>query len=162
MQADPERVYIDSCVLLAYICGEPKRAADVEAVLDEAEREQLELITSVITIGEVLYGAARGGVLLDPGVESQIDALWEPASPITLVDVTAAVAVRAREVRRDALMVGRSVPKLPDAIHLASAMLSQCDRLFTYETKRRRILWRRWIGIPVEGPSVAAPRLDLG
>ena len=49
--------YADANVLLAYVGNEPGRADIVEALLDEARRGVIEIITSVLSIAEVAFGA---------------------------------------------------------------------------------------------------------
>ena len=88
MPASTRRIYVDANVLLAYLGNETGRAEIVEALLDEARRSEIEIITSVLSIAEVAFGAQERDAGLTPEGEAQIDTLWQPASPITLVDVS--------------------------------------------------------------------------
>jgi predicted nucleic acid-binding protein len=89
--------YVDANVLLAYVGNETGGADIVEALLDEARRGEIEIITSVLSIAEVAFGAQERDAGLTPEGEAHIDTLWQPASPITLVDVS---ETTAREARR--------------------------------------------------------------
>ena len=87
MPASTRRIYVDANVLLAYLGNETGRAEIVESLLDEARRSEIEIITSVLSIAEVAFGAQERDAGLTREGEAQIDTLWQPASPITLVDV---------------------------------------------------------------------------
>ena len=56
MPASPHRVYFDANVFLAYVSNEDGRAAVVRSLLAEAQRAQIEIVTSVLSIAEVAYG----------------------------------------------------------------------------------------------------------
>ena len=100
MPADPERVYLDACVLLAYIGNEDGRADVVQALLYEAQRGEIDVITSVISIAEVAFGAEERDSGITTEGEQAIDELWTPSSPITLVDVSETLAHAARAIIR--------------------------------------------------------------
>ena len=57
MPARPPRVYIDACVLLAYVGNEEGRADTVQSILDDARNSRIELLTSALSITEVAYVA---------------------------------------------------------------------------------------------------------
>ena len=48
MPASTRRIYVDANVLLAYLGNETGRAEIVQALLDEARRSEIEIITSVL------------------------------------------------------------------------------------------------------------------
>lgn len=48
MPDPPRRVYWDACVFLSFINGYPDRVPTIEALLDEAAKGDLELLTSVL------------------------------------------------------------------------------------------------------------------
>jgi predicted nucleic acid-binding protein len=102
MPAELRRVYIDANVLLAYVGNEEGRADTVQTVLDDARRGTLEILTSVLSIAEVAYGAHERDQGLSEAGEEAIEQLWTPASPITLVDVSQAVTRNARTMIRKA------------------------------------------------------------
>ena len=61
MPANPRRIYFDANVFLAYVGNEQGRADTVQALLDEARRDEIEIVTSVLSIAEVAYGAHEVG-----------------------------------------------------------------------------------------------------
>ena len=96
------------------------------------------------------------------GSEDAIDQLWVPASPINVVDVSARVALEARAIIRQSKRLGTKAVKPADAIHLASASIQQCDRLFTYESESTRGKWEDLVHVRVAEPFLDEPRLDIG
>ena len=162
MTARQIRVYLDSNVLIAYVADEEGRAGVVQSVLEDARGKKIELITSVLSITEVasISTDQAGG---DPvGSQESLDQLWVPASPINVVDVSARVALEARAIIRHSKRHGTRAVKPADAIHLASASIQQCDRLFTYESESTRSKWEDLIHLRVAEPFLDEPRLDIG
>lgn len=161
MPADPRRLYFDANVFLAYVGNEEGRADTVQALLDEARRAEIVIVTSVLSIAEVAYGAHERDEGLTEAGEEAIEELWTPASPVTLVDVSQAVTRNARTVIRDARLRGLSGFRGADAVHLATARMFACDVIFTYETEARRQRWQQIVGIPVSEPVTNTPQLGL-
>ena len=162
MRARPIRVYLDSNVLIAYVADEEGRAGVVQSVLEDARQEKIDLITSVLSITEVAYISTDQAGDDPVGSQDAIDQLWVPASPISVVDVSARVALEARAIVRQSKGPGTRVVKPADAIHLASASIQQCDRLFTYESESTRRQWEGLVHVRVAEPFLDEPRLDIG
>ncbi len=153
------RVYVDSCVLLAYIGNEEHRADTVQSVLEDARSGKIDLLTSVLSITEVAYVATE---IMDPAAnEDRIDQLWTPASPITVIDVSQRVARAARSVIRRARREGFRGVRSADAIHLGAADLQGCSRFFTYEKETTREQWSGLIEATVSEPYTDNPRFDF-
>ena len=161
MPANLSRVYFDANVFLAYVGNEEGRADLVQALLDEARRGEIEILTSVLSIAEVAYGAHERDHGLTEVGEEAIEQLWTPSSPVTLVDVSQAVTRNARTIIREAKAQGLSGFRGADAIHLATARMFGCDEIFTYEAMSRRTQWQTITGIPVTEPITDTPRLGL-
>lgn len=161
MPADRPRIYFDANVFLAYIGNEEGRADTVQTLLDEARRGEIEILTSVLSIAEVAYGAhERDNGLTEAGEES-IDQLWTPASPVTLADVSQATTRHARRFIRRAVGQGATGLRAADAIHLATAEMFGCGVVFTYEREPRRHQWREIVGVEVTEPTTNRPQLGL-
>jgi hypothetical protein len=60
MPANPRRIYFDANVFLAYVGNEAGRADTVQALLDEARRGEIEIVTSVLSVAEVPDAVATG------------------------------------------------------------------------------------------------------
>jgi predicted nucleic acid-binding protein len=161
MSDEPDRVYLDACVLLAYVTDEPDRANVVQSILDDARQARIKLLTSVLSIAEVAYvpSGADSDIALDE--DDAIDELWTPASPITLVDISETVARGARQVIRRATQSPGTGVRSADAIHLASAELHSCNWLFTYENEATKTRWNNLIPPEVAEPFTSSPQLGF-
>lgn len=102
----------------------------MRAVLGDWEAGNVTLVTSTLTITEVLYvRTAQPAVWLDA---SQRDALIDLFTPdgyrkLTLVELTRPIAEAARDLCWD----HRVRPK--DAVHVASAIAAECEVLHTHD-----------------------------
>ncbi len=161
MPASPRRIYFDANVFLAYVGNEHGRADVVQALLDEARRAQIEILTSVLSIAEVAFGAHERDHGLTEAGEEVIEQLWTPAAPVTLADVSHAVARNARTIIRAAKAQGFSGLRGADAVHLATARMFGCDEIFTYEAEARRQQWCQVTGIDVSEPTTNTPQLGF-
>jgi predicted nucleic acid-binding protein len=152
-----ERAYLDSNVLLALVQNENGRADVVQGLLEDARHGRIEAITSVLTVTEVAFAAVEiAGGNLDTEASDAIDTLWEPASPITVVDASMVTSRKARALIREAKNRGFTL-KPYDAQHLAAAVLHEATRVFTYEDATTRAKWSDLLGIPVEEPFTTQP-----
>ena len=161
MRTRPIRAYLDANVLIAYVANEEGRAGVVESVLDDARDEKIELFTSVLSITEVAFITTDQADVDTVGGEEAIDQLWVPSSPISVVDVSTRIAREARAIIRHSKSLGTKAVKPADAIHLASASIHDCDRVFTYENEATRRRWAELIGLTVAEPFLDEPRLDI-
>lgn len=161
MPAEQRRIYLDANVLLAFVGNEPGRVEVVAALLTEAERGEIGLLTSVLSITEVAFGAQERDTDLTDEALREIDELWTPASPVTIVDMSQAIAREARAIIRHVTTsdAGRIAPA--DAIHLASAQIHGCDEVFTYEDEPTRRRWATVTGIAVSEPITDTPQFDI-
>jgi predicted nucleic acid-binding protein len=99
------------------------------SLVEAAEQGQVTIVTSALTIAEVTGGQQTAS---RPEVHEAIREFF--AQPfVSLVSVDRFVAERAQELRIDRLQQGAR--KLPgnDAIHLATALMSNVDELFSYD-----------------------------
>lgn len=124
---DRRRVVLDTTVWISFLQDEPDRAEHVERLLERAERGEVQVLISAITITEVLKGPKATDAPLTPGQERKFtDFIDHPF--ITVVSVDPVVASRARDLRR-------AVPglKTPDAIVVATALVSHAKTLYSYD-----------------------------
>ena len=137
-----KRTYWDSSVFLAWINGEKDRADIAGGLLESAQRGDIAVVTSVLTITEVAFATAErvSGTPSDE-ILGRIDALWDPPSPVRLAEFHRLVAMQARDLMRGALSNGLRL-KPPDAIHMSTAARTQCREILTYDPK-----WASYAGI---------------
>lgn len=150
----------DANVFLSYIDGTPDRLPHIEAILEEARRGHVEIVTSTASITEVAYGSVEmDRRALDPAIQAKIEGLWAPASPVRLSEVSVLVVEGARSIMRDAIPTGTHVPKPMDAVHLSTARRLGVDEFQSYDGPLRRAARR--IGLTSNEPSTASPLLPI-
>lgn len=155
------RLYWDACVFLSYINELPDRLPDIEALLDEAKRGEIQIITSTVSVAEVAFGAAEQDArALDPAVAERIDSLWALGSPVQLVDLHLLITEEAKALRRTGVPQGWTGLRTADALHLATAKHEAVDELNTYSKDLRR--YATAIGRPIRPPVATQPQLGLG
>jgi predicted nucleic acid-binding protein len=136
------RYYWDACVFLHVISpedeGHTSRLKDLEHLLDSAENGEIKLLTSAISIAEVIYAAEeKQAGQLDPTVEMRIEELWRVGGPVSIAEYTRRVGMEARALARLGLPEGR-VLKPYDAVHLATARLLEVDEFHSYDKPLQR------------------------
>ena len=130
------RIYWDANVLLSYIDGDQDRLPPIEELLRRSRAGEVELVTSTLTQVEVAFAPSeKEAGVLDDEIETAIDELWLPGSPIKVVELHAAVAAQARALMRTELAAGRSGLRASDGIHLATAITMSVDDFHTYDQR---------------------------
>jgi hypothetical protein len=102
-------IYWDSCVFLSYINADPGRIDTLDAILDEIHKSngEMRIITSILTKIEVAGAAIEYATkILSSAVEQKIETLWNDESVIGLIELHDGIAMRARELMRQALTQG--------------------------------------------------------
>jgi predicted nucleic acid-binding protein len=99
------------------------------SLVEAAEQGQVTIVTSALTIAEVTGGQQTA---FRPEVHKAIHEFFSQPF-VSIVSVDRFVAERAQELRIDRLQ--QRARKLPgnDAIHLATALMSNVDELFSYD-----------------------------
>lgn len=166
MAGNKERiVYWDSCIFISWLNEEkpPQRLqTDVDGLreqLDQFNAKRLHVATSIITITEVLEAHVAA---------DKRERMLRLASKTNFhyQDVTRPVAMLSHEIRDfyQHQKVVDNLPTLttPDAIHLASAMLNDCEVFYTYDatdkesgSRAKRAL------IPLSGKVLGKPSLRI-
>jgi predicted nucleic acid-binding protein len=160
-----ERVYWDSCVWLGVLNDEPDKADSARWVIERAERGDVEIWTSTITLAEV-YKVRRSGEA-DPVADQKLDDfLSQPY--IVHVQVDQDVAMEARRLLR-AKLPGLRKPY--DAVHLACAVWHDIETFHTFDRDdllpltgliRCRNGKPMTVSKPPERPPPEQPELPLG
>jgi len=128
-KSDKPRILMDASALIALIKGEPG-AERLDGLLGMIDRNEAVLVESVLVLGEVYKHSDAD----DEGERRRHD--YKLASirrllesrAVVLLDVTPPIVKKATEYR-----LNKAPRKLPDAIHLATAVLNRCDWLVTFD-----------------------------
>ncbi|MBV8964114.1 MAG: PIN domain-containing protein [Hyphomicrobiales bacterium] len=103
-------------------------AGEVGRLIEFAERDRLELVTSELTLSEALVGPVKLGN--DNLVTAYLDLLTD--DPIfELLPVTRDILIESSQIR------ARSSARLPDSVHVATAKLSGCRLIVSYDSRLR-------------------------
>jgi predicted nucleic acid-binding protein len=143
----PARVYWDACIFICWLnatheliekkCTEENVAGILE-MLDRRANDQLIIVTSAITIAEVLeYGVPPENKV------TLTDILWN-SDTFEIVSASDSISKRAHDIRnhyyqrrfdRDGNIVPGSTrtPSNFDAVHLATALERECSVFYTYD-----------------------------
>lgn len=118
-------VYMDSCAFLAWLKGESGRAEVIEAIFDEAAKGKIKILTSTLTIAEVLnIQGAKSPIPKEQRekVKSLFANEWI---------VPKGVNRRFAEISQDMVWDHGIKPK--DGIHVATAMVYKVTAFYTYD-----------------------------
>jgi len=154
--------YWDATVFLDLINATKTRLNIIEALLEDCENGKVAIFTSVLSIVEVAYVKADGQKpsRMSADQETRIDKLWQPPSPIQLVEAHQRIIFDARELVRSAVSRSLKDPwvlKPPDAIHLATAKHLKVNECHSYDSK-----WPRFaqsVGCKICEPHTAQGQL---
>jgi predicted nucleic acid-binding protein len=120
-------VAVDTALFIYLIEEHPRFLSAVRALFEQADRGEREIVTSAITLLEVLVVPFRAGDLL---LAERYEALLTHARGVRLVDVDrdhlrAAAQLRARY----------GGLRTPDALQLAAALAGRCFALVTNDRR---------------------------
>ena len=148
-----ERRYWDSNCFLAWLQSEAGRVEKCQDVLALAERGEVEIVTSVFTLTEVLRLRPRDALPSERRIA--VEGLFNRPSIRTMM-----LTRRLAEEARDLVWDHGITPK--DAVHVASALSAKADVLNTFDGPL--IGKAGSIGTPpliIEEPTVTEPEMGL-
>src|SRR5580704_15328612 len=123
--------YWDTCLFLAWLKDESRRAGEMDGVreiIDRTKRREVKLMTSVLTFVEVLNAK------IPVGVDTLFNDLMKRINRVSMDSKCAGLAHDIRNyyaVR--AAQSGGKIIATPDAIHLATAILYRADEFHTFD-----------------------------
>lgn len=141
-----ERRYFDSCIFIYVVTGDKRFEPACSAAIQAAEQGHFKLVTSMLTMIEVIKDKT-GAYVPSKKIQDKITDFFEH-DYILMVQSTRAIMVRAREL---CWKYGSVNLKGVDAVHLASALHAGCTTLYTYDD---RLLKTKEPGIVIEHPNV--------
>jgi predicted nucleic acid-binding protein len=128
-----KRVYVDSNVLIYAVEGVPETAGPPKELIKFLRRHRGLMFTSEISLAEVLAPSKRRGAWSPRAKRRAYLDLLIFSGAVQLVAVTREILIRTADLRKIAPL------KLPDAIHLESAIRSQCAFLVTGDTNFKKL-----------------------
>jgi len=136
MAAGRFRYYWDTAPLIAWLTDEHRPKAElagIAAVIERVDRGQAVLMTSVLWRAEVI------DLDLSPTVRHRLDAAFDSQNIVELaidsrvMDLTGEIRAHQKKSTKKAALKNLRVP---DAIHLASAILYEADEFHTFDGSR--------------------------
>lgn len=131
-------VAVDSAPIIYYLENHPKFAERFAPFFEAAENGELEIAISAITLAEVLAGPLQHG---DELLAVQYERALTAATGWRLVPVSQQVAVQAARFRAVYNL------RLPDAIQVATAVVTGAQALVTHDKAFARIKGIQIIGM---------------
>ncbi|MCK8787996.1 type II toxin-antitoxin system VapC family toxin [Roseomonas sp. NAR14] len=154
MTKERSRVYWDSDCFLAWLQEEAGKVDGCRAVLDEADAGRTLIVTSALTIAEVL--SMRHRQAISASQRSKVQAFFR-RDYIAVVNVTRRLAEAARDVVWDHGVM----PK--DALHVVTAIDAKVSALHTFDERLLKKSGK--LGAPaieICHPFVSQASLDFG
>ena len=122
------RLYLDTNILIYFVEGHPTFSHVLSTLFDAIESGRIEAVTSELTLAEVLVKPLAEGRSAVADVYRQ---MFDPAAKIKALPIERPTLLLSAEIR--ARHGGRAF----DAIHVASAIRSECRCLSTEDTGMR-------------------------
>jgi predicted nucleic acid-binding protein len=150
----PKLFYWDACLFLAWLKDEERKTGEMDGVRDiiqRMKRRDVKVMTSVLTIVEVL--AAKIPVGVDTPFKDLLKRVIRQSMDIRGASL-------AHDLRNHYAMLGRSL-KAPDAIHLATDHL-RADEFHTFDDQL--LSWSGNVGghkLIICKPETKAPQFDF-
>ncbi|MGV3618567.1 MAG: type II toxin-antitoxin system VapC family toxin [Fimbriimonas sp.] len=133
---DGKRIYLDANALI-YVFEDPDSVPNLVLLLATATQRGIRLVSSVITLSEVLVHPIKSG---NSALESAYRRFFVPSHTLTLRAVDEIIASEAARLRSAHPL------RTPDAIHIATGLQANCDVFLTQD-----LAWSK-VGIQVVTP----------
>lgn len=125
-----KRIALDTACIIYFIEDHPKYADIVEEVLICIARQDIQTLTSVVTLAEVLVKPFKLG---DQAAEDNYRDFLQNRDDMLLIPLNEVIAERAAALR------AKYGLKLPDAFQIATAIASNCDAFLTNDLGVKRV-----------------------
>jgi predicted nucleic acid-binding protein len=100
-------LYWDACVFLSAINANKERLPIITSLLDDCDAGNVKIYTSYLSITEVAFAESeKRDSLLDDAIEDKINKLWQPPSPINLIEVDPFIIWDSKTLIREAIKKG--------------------------------------------------------
>lgn len=120
------KFYLDTNVVIAIVEGREDLKEQVECLFEAIATQQALVITSQLTWAESLVLPLKNK---DSALKNRFDSLFSELAGLEVKPVDLAVLMTAARLRAD------MVVKMPDAIHLATALITGCDGVLSEDRR---------------------------
>ncbi|MDZ4722173.1 MAG: type II toxin-antitoxin system VapC family toxin [Roseiflexaceae bacterium] len=127
---DVRQLYLETAPLIYYVEEHPTYLATMDALIAAVDQASIVLVSSVITLTEVLTQPIRLG---NTQLVQSYRSILSNSNGFRLLAVTAETADVAANLR------ARYALRTPDALHVATAITTGCDALVTNDAALRRV-----------------------
>ncbi len=124
------RIYLDTSPLIYWVEEYTDYTAKMDRIIDIIESSPLQALTSTLTLAEVMVQPLRDG---NTDLAQIYHDFLVSSADYRLVSVTSEIAISAGAIR------ARYALRTPDAIHAATAIMSDCDAILTNDGDFRRL-----------------------
>jgi predicted nucleic acid-binding protein len=156
-------VYFDTSVLIEIFSKGSPHAGTIRSLLQELRADKIRIYTSILTVQEIsVLTYRRGQIARDNHAEiAKLCRIWGMDKSIALTAAKREAEIRDlfKEKSEEAEMKQR---RRWDCIHIATAQVLECGRLFTTDSKMmKRKAQLNLDGIEIMLPQVKAPLLPF-
>jgi predicted nucleic acid-binding protein len=130
--APVDRLGIDTAPFIYFIENHPTYAPIIQSLFLEADARQIKLITSVVTVTEVLTLPYRSGLL--SLAQQYRNYMLNSGLPLSLQNIDLNIAETAAQLRAQYNL------KTPDAFQLATAIEGKCTAFLTNDRALQKVL----------------------
>ena len=124
----PIKVYWDSCCFIGLLQNEPDKAPALSDLSGKAAAGDLVIVTSALSIAEVCKLPGTG---TQPEEQTKKVLGYFENPYIVVRSLDRLIAERANRIARDTGI------RPPDAVHVATAIITGCEVLYTYDGKKK-------------------------
>lgn len=139
----PDRLYWDSNAFLAWLQNEPGREAACRDTLEAAQRGDFLIVTSALTIAEVLW--LKGSPRLEEDKAELLNRFFR-RSFLRVVNLDRKIAQQAQR------LVWKRGIRPKDSVHVATALQYECPVLETFD---QPLIQK---GVELDGIEIRQPR----
>ena len=122
------RVYVDANIIVYVVEGYAQHQQVLRSLLAEMDAGRLAAVTSELTLAEVLVKPMRDA---NEHLVRAYAEFLEPSRALTVAPLTRPILIDAARIRASGNL------KLPDAVHVATAIALDCDTLLTNDQSLR-------------------------
>jgi predicted nucleic acid-binding protein len=122
---------VDTAPFIYYVENHPVYSSKVDKIFEFAEDNNIKIISSIITLTEVLTKPIQ---LSDTLLEKDYRDLLTDSDEVELFSINKSIAEEAANLR------ARYQLRTPDALHLATAIETKCDAFLTNDKGFKKVL----------------------